>query len=184
MTSRERVLAVLAGDTPDRIPWSSGFWGSTAERWWREGLPEGIGPDAYFGTNEIDRMGGAVSALESGYQTREIHESAFKHQREVESEDRVVVGVNRYRTDEPPIGKLQTIDPKETVKQIERVKRVRSERDSSVTQAALDRLKTIASGSDNTVPSILECVEAYATVGEITDVFRGIFGEQQDASGM
>ena len=126
---------------------------------------------------EIDRMGGAVSALESGYQTREIHESAYKHQREVESGDRVIVGVNKYRTDEPPIGKLQTIDPKETAKQVERVKRVRSERDEAVAQATLERLKTVASGSDNTVPAILECVEAYATVGEIADVFRGIFGE-------
>ncbi|MCX8213846.1 MAG: methylmalonyl-CoA mutase family protein [SAR202 cluster bacterium] len=149
-----------------------------------ENLTDRLEAAAFEYIGEIDRMGGAVSALESGYQTREIHESAFKHQREVESEDRVVVGVNRYRTDEPPISKLQTIDPKETAKQVERVKRVRRERDSSAAQAALDRLKTIASGSDNTVPAILECVEAYATVGEISDVFRGIFGEQQDTSGM
>lgn len=149
-----------------------------------ENLTDRLEAAAFEYIGEIDRMGGAVSALESGYQTREIHESAFKHQREVESEDRVVVGVNRYRTDEPPISKLQTIDPKETAKQVERVKRVRRERDSSAAQAALDRLKTIASGSDNTVPAILECVEAYATVGEIADVFRGIFGEQQDTSGM
>ncbi len=172
----QQILAHESGVTETVDPLAGSYY--------VENLTDRLEAAAFEYIDEIDRMGGAVSALESGYQTREIHESAFKHQREVESEDRVVVGVNRYRTDEPPIGKLQTIDPKETVKQIERVKRVRSERDSSVTQAALDRLKTIASGSDNTVPSILECVEAYATVGEIADVFRGIFGEQQDASGM
>ena len=129
-------------------------------------------------------MGGAVAALESGYQTKEIHESAFKHQCQVESGDRIVVGVNRYRTDEPPIGKLQTIDPKETAKQVERVKRVRRDRDNLATQATLDRLKKVASGSGNTIPAILECVEAYATVGEIAGIFRVIFGEQQDTAGM
>ena len=172
----QQILAHESGVTETVDPLAGSYY--------VENLTDRLEAAAFEYIDEIDRMGGAVSALESEYQTREIHESAFKHQREVESEDRVVVGVNRYRTDEPPIGKLQTIDPKETVKQIERVKRVRSERDSSVTQAALDRLKTIASGSDNTVPSILECVEAYATVGEIADVFRRIFGEQQDASGM
>ena len=172
----QQILAHESGVTETVDPLAGSYY--------VENLTDRLEAAAFEYIDEIDRMGGAVSALESGYQTREIHESAFKHQREVESEDRVVVGVNRYRTDEPPIGKLQTIDPKETAKQVERVKRVRNERDSSVTQTALDRLKTIASGSDNTVPAILKCVEAYATVGEISDVFRGIFGEQQDTSGM
>ena len=172
----QQILAHESGVTETVDPLAGSYY--------VENLTDRLEAAAFEYIGEIDRMGGAVSALESGYQTREIHESAFKHQCEVESEDRVVVGVNRYRTDEPPIGKLQTIDPKETAKQVERVKRVRSERDSSVTQAALDRLKTIASGPDNTMPAILECVEAYATVGEIADVFRGLFGEQQDTSGM
>jgi len=172
----QQILAHESGVTETVDPLAGSYY--------VENLTDRLEAAAFEYIDEIDRMGGAVSALESGYQTREIHESAFKHQREVESEDRVVVGVNKYRTDEPPIGKLQTIDPKETAKQVERVKRVRNERDSSVTQTALDRLKTIASGSDNTVPAILKCVEAYATVGEISDVFRGIFGEQQDTSGM
>jgi methylmalonyl-CoA mutase N-terminal domain/subunit len=172
----QQILAHESGVTETVDPLAGSYY--------VENLTDRLEAAAFEYIGEIDRMGGAVSALESGYQTREIHESAFKHQSEVESEDRVVVGVNRYRTDEPPIGKLQTIDPKETAKQVERVKRVRSERDSPAAQAALDRLKSIASGSDNTVPAILECVEAYATVGEIADIFRGIFGEQQDASGM
>jgi methylmalonyl-CoA mutase N-terminal domain/subunit len=172
----QQILAHESGVTETVDPLAGSYY--------VENLTDRLEAAAFEYIGEIDRMGGAVSALENGYQTREIHESAFKHQRAVESEDRVVVGVNRYRTDEPPIGKLQTIDPKETAKQVERVKQVRSERDESVAQATLERLKQVASGSDNTVPAILECVEAYATVGEIADVFRGIFGEQQDAAGV
>ena len=133
---------------------------------------------------EIDRMGGAVTALESGYQMREIHESAYRFQRRVEDKDRIVVGVNEYRTDEPPIEKLQTIDPDETRVQVDGVVRVRRERDGAGASAALARLKDTASGSDNTVEAIIECVEAYATVGEIADVFRGVFGEQRELGGV
>ena len=130
--------------------------------------------------NEIDEMGGAVAALKEGYQAGEIHESAFKHQSEVEAEKRIVVGVNRYTSPTPPIEKLQTIDPKETDRQIERLRRVRDERDDAALQSSLRRLREVAAGSENTVPVILECVEAYATVGEISDVFRGVFGEQHE----
>ena len=132
---------------------------------------------------EIDEMGGAIEALEQGFQMHEIHESAFRLQREMEDEERVVVGVNRYRSPTPPIKKLQTIDPAQTRKQLERVNRVRLERDGGTVEATLGRLREIALGKDNTVPAILECVEAYATVGEIADVFRGVFGEQRELGG-
>ena len=133
---------------------------------------------------EIDRMGGAVTALEGGYQMREIHESAYRFQRRVEDKDRIVVGVNEYRTEEPPIEKLQTIDPEETRRQVDGVVRVRRERDGASASAALARLGDTARGSENTVAAIIECVEAYATVGEISDVFRGVFGEQREMGGV
>ena len=133
---------------------------------------------------EIDRLGGAVPALESGYQMREIHESAYRFQRRVEDKDRIVVGVNEYRTDEPPIEKLQTIDPEETRRQVDGVVRVRRERDGASASMALARLGDTARGSENTVEAIIECVEAYATVGEIADVFRGVFGEQRELGGV
>ncbi len=133
---------------------------------------------------EIDRMGGAVTALESGYQMREIHESAYRFQRRVEEKDRIVVGVNEYRTDEPPIEKLQTIDPDETRRQVDGVVRVRRERDGPSTRAALARLEDTARGSENTVEAIIECVEAYATVGEVADMLRGVFGEQRELGGV
>ena len=127
-------------------------------------------------------MGGAISALDDGFQTMEIHESAYKRQRQIESGERVVVGVNRYQTPTPPIEKLQTIDAGETRKQLERLAKVKQERDAAAVEAALGRLEEVAKGSENTMPAILECVEAYATVGEISDVFRNIFGEQQELS--
>ena len=133
---------------------------------------------------EIDRMGGAVTALESGYQMREIHESAYRFQRRVEDKDRIVVGVNEYRTEEPPIEKLQTIDPEETRRQVDGVVSVRRERDGAGASAALARLEDTARGSENTVQAIIECVEAYATVGEIADVLRGVFGEQRELGGV
>ena len=133
---------------------------------------------------EIDRMGGSVTALESGYQMREIHESAYRFQRRVEDKDRIVVGVNEYRTEEPPIEKLQTIDPEETRRQVDGVVSVRRERDGAGASAALARLEDTARGSENTVQAIIECVEAYATVGEIADVLRGVFGEQRELGGV
>ena len=148
-----------------------------------ESLTDRIEEAASRYITEIDEMGGAIEALEQGFQMHEIHNSAFKLQREIEDESRVVVGVNRYRSPTPPIKRLQTIDPEQTRRQLERVRRVRLERDGAAAEATLGRLRETALGKDNTVPAILECVEAYATVGEIADVFRGVFGEHQELGG-
>ena len=127
-------------------------------------------------------MGGALEALDRGYQVAEIHESAFRHQRQVESQERTVVGVNRFQSPTPPIETLQTIDREETRKQLDRLAAVKRDRDDAAAKAALTRLEEAARGTDNTMPAILECVEAYATVGEISDVFRKVFGEQREFS--
>ena len=87
--------------------------------------------------------------------------------------------MNKFTTETPPIQQFQRIDPEAVRKQIARVQRVRHERDEAETAAALQRLRAVAVGTDNTVPAILECVESYATVGEIADVFRSVFGEQR-----
>ncbi|MCH8206060.1 MAG: methylmalonyl-CoA mutase, partial [Chloroflexi bacterium] len=144
-----------------------------------ESLTDRLEKAAFEYIDRIEEMGGALDALDDSYQIIEIHESAYKHQQEVESGDRVVVGVNRYQAPTPPIEKVQTIDPEETKNQLDRLARVRRERDDSTVKTALSRLEGVARGTDNTVPAVLECVEAYATVGEIADVFRGVFGEQQ-----
>lgn len=130
--------------------------------------------------DDIDQIGGAIAALEQGYQMAEIHDSAFKLQQDIESGERIVVGVNRYHSVAPPIGNLQAIDPEETQKQLARVIKVREERDNGELEKSLRRLRDVAMCNDNTFPAILECVEAYATVGEVADVFRDVFGEQRE----
>mgnify|MGYP001354549188 CR=1 FL=1 len=146
-----------------------------------EDMTDRLEAAAYKYIQQIDNMGGAVEAIDQGYQMREIHESAFNTQRQVEKSDRIVVGVNEYISDNPPIDKLQAIDTFEVQKQIDRVKRVRSERDGGLVKAAISRLESVARSDENTMPAILECVESYATIGEIADVFRKVFGEQLES---
>ena len=146
-----------------------------------EDMTDRLEAAAYKYIQQIDNMGGAVEAIDQGYQMREIHESAFNIQRQVEKSDRIVVGVNEYISDNPPIGKLQAIDTFEVQKQIDRVKRVRSERDGGLVKSAISRLESVARSDENTMPAILECVESYATIGEIADVFRKVFGEQLES---
>ena len=145
-----------------------------------ESLTDRLEEAAFDYIDRIEDMGGALAALDESYQIREIHDSAYKHQQEVERGERIVVGVNQYQAPTPPIEKIQTIDPEETKKQLDRLARVRRERDNGAVEAALRRLEDVARGDENTLPIILDCVEAYATVGEISDVFRGVFGEQQE----
>ena len=127
----------------------------------------------------IDGMGGAVSAIEAGFQVAEIGESAYRHQKEVDSESRVIVGVNRYVTETPPLEGLLRVDAEAAGQQIERLRRVRAGRDESRVKQTLARLEEVARGEDNTVPAILECVENYCTLGEICQLFREVFGEHR-----
>jgi methylmalonyl-CoA mutase N-terminal domain/subunit len=145
-----------------------------------ESLTDQLEEKAWEYLRRIDEAGGAVAALEHGYQAREIHESAFRLQREIEGKERIVVGVNEYAAPTPPIEKIQRIEAEQTRRQLDRLARVRRERDNARVQAALRRLADAARGTDNTVPPILECVEAYATVGEVADTFRSVFGEQHE----
>jgi methylmalonyl-CoA mutase N-terminal domain/subunit len=130
----------------------------------------------------IDEIGGALPTIEQGYQMREIQEAAYRHQRLVENGDRIIVGVNKYRTQEPPVKGILRVNQAQVQNHIERLNMVRRERDNSTVQASLKRLKDVAESSENTMPSILECVESYASVGEICDVFRSVFGEQKEFS--
>ena len=127
----------------------------------------------------IDDMGGSVAAIEQGFQVREIGDAAYQHRREVESGDRTIVGVNRFTTEEPPIEGLLRVDEKAARTQVERLERLRRERDNGEVKAALEQLEQVAQSDENTVPAILECVECYCTLGEISQVFRGVFGEQE-----
>ena len=151
-----------------------------AGSYYMESLTDEVEEKAFEYIQQIDDLGGALSALDRGYQIQEIHESAFRHQQKVEAGEQVVVGVNRFQAPTPPIERLQTIGRLETQNQLDRLAQVRSERDDSEVSAALARIKDVAQGSENVMPAIIEAVEAYATLGEISDVFRSVFGEQQE----
>ena len=151
--------------------------------WYVESLTDQLEQQALEYIGEIDRQGGAVAAIEQGYQVREIGESAYRHQREVDSGDRTIVGVNRYVSDTPPLGNLLRVDPEVARQQAEGLARLRQERDDGQVKAALARLEEAARSTDNTIPATLECIESYATLGEICQVFRKVFGEQQGELG-
>ena len=129
--------------------------------------------------NTIDELGGAAAAIEKGFIQKEIQDSAYRYQREIEKEERIVVGINRFKVEEQPPKGLLRVDPKVRLSQIERLKTVRSERDNARVTDVLGTLKTAAQGSDNLMPLILDAARAYATLGEICDVLRGVFGEYQ-----
>ncbi len=148
-----------------------------------ETLTDEVEKEASRYIDQIDEFGGAVAAIEQGFQAREIGEAAYKHQQQVEAGERVIVGVNRYVADEPPIAGLLRVDRQAAHSQVERLQRVRDERDDSQVAAALARLETVARSSDNTVPAILECVESYCTLGEICQVLRNVFGQQEQIVG-
>ena len=131
---------------------------------------------------EIESLGGMARAIEAGIPKLRIEESAARIQARIDTGQQTVVGVNRYQSPTPPIEQLQTIDPAQTQRQLDRLARVKRDRDDSAMNASLQNLENIARGTDNTMPAILACVEAYATLGEISDVLRGVFGVQQEFS--
>ncbi|MBI2911775.1 MAG: methylmalonyl-CoA mutase family protein [Chloroflexi bacterium] len=145
-----------------------------------EQLTDRIEQEARGYIDRIDQMGGAIAAIERGYLQREIHEAAYRYQRDVEEQRRVIVGVNRYARPEPPPTGLLRLDPAVGEQQAQKLADLRRERDDSGVAASLRRLEEVTRGTENTVPAILECVEAYATLGEICNVFRGVFGEHRD----
>ena len=148
--------------------------------WYIESLTNDLEAQALDYIRRIDDMGGAVAAIENGFQMREIGDAAYRHRQEVESGDRVIVGVNRYATEEPPVEGLMRVDEEAARQQVARLERLRRERDGGASQAALARLADAARGDANTVPAILECVEAYCTLGEMSGVLREAFGEQEE----
>src|SRR3954453_8804368 len=128
---------------------------------------------------QIDRMGGALEAIDAGFQQREIQEAAYRTQREVEAGEQVVVGVNRYRDDEVHTPELQRIDPAGERQQVERIRRVRSRRDADAWQRAMEVLSEAASGKTNVLPAVIDAVKAHATLGEVSDGLREVFGEHR-----
>jgi methylmalonyl-CoA mutase N-terminal domain/subunit len=147
-----------------------------------EQLTNAIEADARELLTRIEAVGGTLAAIESGYIQRQVQESAYKTQLAVDSAEAVVVGVNKYVTGEPSAIEVFQVDPNLESQQVHRVQQVRRVRDNGGWQAALDSVRSAAAGSDNLVPPIIAAVEAHATVGEIADTLRGVFGEHREVS--
>jgi len=147
-----------------------------------EGLTNEILDRAQGYIDKIDELGGAASAIEKGFIQREIQDSAYRYQREIEKGERVVVGVNKFQVEEESPKDLLRVDPSVRVSQIEGLKRLKSERDNGRVTGILGELRKAAEGNDNLMPIILDAVKAYATLGEICDALREVFGEYQPVS--
>jgi methylmalonyl-CoA mutase N-terminal domain/subunit len=128
----------------------------------------------YF--RRIDDLGGVLPAIEAGFFQGEIADSAFRYQREIDEKRRLIVGVNAYEDEQPLRIPLLEMDPAGYERQAERLRRLRASRDAGAVGQALDRLRIACQGTENTMPHILQAVRAYATLGEIIDVMRGVFG--------
>jgi methylmalonyl-CoA mutase N-terminal domain/subunit len=128
---------------------------------------------------KIDGMGGAVAAIEQGYYQEEIHESAFAMQRKVEEGSRVVVGINRFLSDQESSPELQRISEQEVQAQVARLRELRAARYQGAVESALAAVERAARGTSNLLPPMKEALRARATLGEVSDVLRGVFGEHR-----
>jgi len=129
----------------------------------------------------IEEMGGAVAAIENGYMSRQIEENAYRHQREIEMGEKIIVALNRFITDEEQPIRIQPVDPEVERQQVERLRRLRNERDNRHVKEVLSDVKEKAQGDANLMPALIEAVEAYATIGEICDTLRDVFGEFKES---
>jgi methylmalonyl-CoA mutase N-terminal domain/subunit len=133
---------------------------------------------AYF--RKLDELGGMIPAIETGFPQREIREAAWQYQREIERKERVIVGVNEYVMEEEEPLDILVIDPAVEKRQLERVRELRASRDPARWQGTLDALRKAAIAQDNLMPPLIDAVKAYATVGEICNALKEVFGEYEE----
>ena len=145
-----------------------------------EWLTDKMEEETYKYFDKVDKLGGVIPAIEKGFFQREIAEAAYRYQKEIDTNERAIVGVNKYKMDEPVEIPLLKMDEKGEERQIKRLKKLRKERDNAKTQRNLSRLKKAAEGNENMMPCILDCVRSYATLGETCDVLREVFGEYKE----
>jgi methylmalonyl-CoA mutase N-terminal domain/subunit len=147
-----------------------------------EKLTDQIEAEAAAYIEKIDEMGGMVRAIEQHYPQDEIQRSSYRYQQEIERGERVIVGVNEYVAETDTLPEILTIPEKAAQRQIDRLHQVRARRESSAVGRALAALEEGARGDANLMPLILEAVEAYASVGEICDALRRVFGEYEEST--
>jgi len=130
--------------------------------------------------DRIDRMGGMIVAIENGYPQSEIQEASYRYARALESKDKIIVGVNEFNLGEPKPLDTMVIDDRAQERQCAKLKRLRERRNNEAVRRALAELKRSVQGRDNLMPPILDCVRAYATLGEMCDILRSVFGEYRE----
>ncbi len=165
----QQIIAHETGVTDTADPFGGSYY--------VEALTDEIEAKAQEYIDRIEDIGGAVAAIESGYVQTEIQEAAVQQQRDIESGARIVVGVNKFRSDEEPPPTIFRVNTELSRGQMERLRRVRATRDSATAAAALRTLAETARGDENLLPSILDAVRAYATLGEICGELRQAWGE-------
>jgi methylmalonyl-CoA mutase N-terminal domain/subunit len=132
----------------------------------------------YF--RRIEALGGVLPALDVGFFQREIAEAAYRYQREIDERERVIVGVNEFADEEPLAIPLLEMDPQGYRRQVARLERLRAERDNQAVGAALESVRRAAEGNENLMPYLIDAVKTYATLGEVADVLRGVFGTYRE----
>ena len=147
-----------------------------------EALTKETEDEAYAYFHRIEDLGGVIPAIESGFLQREIAEASYRYQREIDTRERVIVGVNEYVLDEPLQIPILEMDPQGEELQVERLRRLRRERDNREATRCLKALETACRGQENVMPYLLDAVNAYCTLGETCDVMREVFGEYKEDS--
>ena len=184
--SRDEALALPTEDsvrialrTQQVIAYESGVADSVdplAGSFLVESLTDQIEKAALDYIEKIDKLGGAVEAISRGFQQKEIQDSAYCYQRDIEKDDLVIVGVNKFTVQEPPPKDLLRVKEAVEIGQKQSLAEMKAKRDNAAVAETLKALEVAARGTDNLMPPILTAVKAYATLGEISDVFRGVFG--------
>jgi methylmalonyl-CoA mutase, N-terminal domain len=164
----QQILQHEAGGTDTADPFAGSYF--------VESLTTELAERAHELIGRIDDLGGAVAAVEQGFQQREIEDAAYEFERQLEAGERVLVGVNRYVEDDAEEIELHRLDPEAERRQVERTRRVRAERDTGAAEAALERVREAARGDANLLVPIREALAAHATVGEICNALRDEFG--------
>jgi methylmalonyl-CoA mutase N-terminal domain/subunit len=142
-----------------------------------EALTNEVEAAAWAYIHKIDAMGGAVAAIEQGFMQNEIAASSYTYQNDIQTGEKVIVGVNKFTIQEEPLEDIFTVDDSIRKLQIDKINAVKAERDNKKVDASLKKLDAAARGDQNVMPCILEAAENYATLGEIADTMRNVFGE-------
>ena len=167
----QQIIANESGMTDTADPLAGSYY--------VESLTEAVEADAWAYLEKIRGMGGAVAAIEAGYMQDEIEQAAYTYAKQVDSGEKVIVGVNRFVDEQPETAEVFPIDPALEQHQVDRVRRTRSERDQEAVDAALGDLKATAGGTGNLLPPIKHALRLRATLGEVSDVLRSEFGVYQ-----